>query len=247
MAEFEPNEEKLGDRTVRVEGPISEKLGNLWFYHKGKIIAAVLVLLAVILTVSQIVGRRKNNVMIAYAGPVYLSGDEQSALQDLLSAEIGAAMDDGNFLIGVTQYQVYSKEQIESIRAETHEDGEQKFVNSEFNSENYENFYTYVMTGDTAVLLLDPWLFHELRKNERLQPMSALFETIPPSTEETGFGILLSETGIYGESELLQKLPKDTVLCFLKPYVFGNTGNDRSYGEMQEVFRALVNGASVAE
>ena len=30
---------------------ISEKLGNLWFYHKGKIIVAVLVLLAVILTV----------------------------------------------------------------------------------------------------------------------------------------------------------------------------------------------------
>ena len=242
MAEYDVTErdEKYGDRAVRVNSPLTERMGDFWFYHKGKVIVGVILLLLLILTVTQIVGKRNNDVMIAYSGPAYLSGAEQEALQDLLSTVVGSATEDRSFLIGVTQYQVYSKEQIESLRAETHEDGEQNFINSEFNSENYENFYSYVMTGDTAILFLDPWLYTELRKNDRLLSMTELFGSVPLYMEGEGFGIVLGDIPLYQESAAMQKLPANTVMCFLKPYVFGNTSKNAKYETMKEVFRAIV-------
>ena len=235
------NEEKYGDRSMRFESGFSEKLSDFWFHHRGKVIIGVILLLIVILTVSQIFGKRNNDVMVLYSGSAYLSGEQQNAIQNLLTALCGDAQDKEGFLAGLTQYQVYSKEQIESIRAETFADGSHNFVNSEYNSENYENLYNYIMTGDTAILMLEPWLFDELRKNDRLVPMSELFSAVPPSTEEYGYGITLGETAVYEAYEILQLLPENTVLCFLKPYVFGNTGKESKYTQMKEVFRSIVN------
>lgn len=239
-SEEERNGEKYGDRKVRVDTPLSEKLDNFWFHHKGKVIVGFLLLLVLILTVSQIVGRRDNNVMLAYAGPGYLSGEQQNAMQDLLSSVVSKKIGDGDFLVGVTQYQVYSEAQIESIRAETFEDGEQKFINSEFNSENYENLYAYIMTGDTAILMLDPWLYQELLRNGRLAPMSELFTVQPTAVDEKGYGVRLGETAIYDSYAVVSQLPEDTVLCFLKPQVIGKTSKTKAYAEMQETFRAIV-------
>ena len=139
------NEEKYGDRSMRFESGFSEKLSDFWFHHRGKVIIGVILLLIVILTVSQIFGKRNNDVMMLYSGSAYLSGEQQNAIQNLLTALCGDAQDKEGFLAGLTQYQVYSKEQIESIRAETFADGSHNFVNSEYNSENYENLYNYIM------------------------------------------------------------------------------------------------------
>ena len=238
--DIDREEEKYGDRRVRVNSPFSERFDNFWFHHKGKVIAGVLLTLVLILLVSQIVGRRNSNVMVAYSGPAYLSGDKQNALQDLLSEIVSEKLGDAEFLIGVTQYLVYSQAQIESIRAETFEDGEQKFMNSEFNSENYENLYSYIMTGDTAILMLDPWLYEELLRNDRLLPMKDLFTAAPPSVDEKGYGIVLGETSLYEDYAILKEIPGDTVLCFLKQPVIGKISKNKAYAEMKETFIAIA-------
>jgi len=231
---------KYGDRGVRVESPFLERLDSFWFHHKGKVIAAIALLLAVLVTVIPLFGRRKSDVMTVYSGPVYLSGAELTEIENLLSVLYEKRMGDDGALIGLTQYVVYSKGQIESIRAETNAESEQNFVNSEMNSENYEALYEYIMTGDTAVLLLDPWLYEELRKNDRLTPMREIFETMPPSVDENGYGVVLGETGLYAYYGVLKKLPAETVVCFLKPYVFGNTSDKNAYEKMKEVFRMIA-------
>jgi hypothetical protein len=241
-----PNESKYEDRTVRIESGFAEKLSDFWFHHRGKVIIGVIILLIAILTVSQMIGKRNNDVMVLYSGSAYLSGEQQNDIQNLLTSLCQSALGNKKFLAGLTQYQVYSKEQIESLRAETFADGSHQFVNSEYNTENYENLYNYIMTGDTAILMLEPWLFHELRKNERLVPMSELFSSVPPSVEAYGYGITLGDTAVYDAYGILQLLPENTVLCFLKPYVFGNTGKESKYTQMKEVFRGIVNYTSEA-
>ncbi len=248
MSDFENREspktseagEKYGDRRMRMESPFLERISTFWFHHKGKVIVAVILLFAVFLTVFQFVGRRDNDVMVAYSGSVYLSGAEVTELQNLFSVLLENRTGEDGALVGLTQYLVYSKEQIESIRSETNAESEHNFVNSELNSENYDALYEYIMTGDTAVLMLEPWLYEELLRNERLAPMSDIFETVPPSVDEKGYGIVLGETELYGYYGVLQKLPEETVLCFLKPYVFGNTSDDKAYESMKEVFRMIA-------
>ena len=248
MSDFQQNtpdilseNEKYEDRNIRTEGGFLKKMEDFWFFHRGKVIVAVILMLVLALFISQIVGRRNSDVMIAYAGPAYISGATQSSVQDLLTEIVGNDLRDEAFLMGLTQYQIYSKDQIESLRAETHEDGEQVFVNSELNSQMYEDLYTYIMTGDTALLILDPWLYAELRKNERLLPMSELFETLPLGTDSYGYAIVLGETEIYQYYDVMQMLPENSVLCFLKAQVIGKTAKEKNYELMQDAFRAIVN------
>lgn len=236
------HQEKYDDRALRMNrsNPVYEKIDNFWFHHKGKVIAAIIVLLIFVLIVAQYAGRRDSDVMVLYSGPSYLSGDQIEEFQNLMSVLYQKVTGENKVLIGLTRYEVYSKEQIESLRTETHEDGETYYINSEINSENYDSLYEYIMTGDTAVLFLDPWLYEELLKNNRLQPMSELFETLPASTDEKGYGIVLGETEIYEYYGVMQALPKNTVMCFLKPYVFGNTSKDDQYEAMKTVFRTVA-------
>ena len=237
----ERNDEKYDDRSLHVKSPFSEKTENFWFHHKGKVIAGVVVVLLVLVTVLQMVGRRDTDVMIAYSGSVYFTGERQSEIQNLFSSVVEKEFNEDSFLITLMQYHVYSKEQIDSIRAVTYEDKDHGFVNSEQNSKNYEELYTYIMTGDTAILMLEPWLYKELVRNGRLRPMSELFETLPPSVDEEGYGIVFSETELCQYYNVLQEFPEGTVICFLKPQVIGKTSKEEAYTEMEKTFRAIVN------
>ena len=248
MSELEQNSktngnnesEKYEDRRVRFKGPFLEKLDSFWFHHKIKVIVALVLAAILFITFVQYIGRKNHSVMIAYAGPSYLSGSEIEQIETVFSTLLQQKTENEKLFVGLTQYPLYSKAQIESMRAETDEDGKPLFVNSELNSENYDALYEYIMTGDTAVLILDLWLYEELLRNERLAPMSELFGTLPPSVDKKGYGIVLGETDLYECYDVLKKLPKETVVCCLKPYVFGNTSNRDTYETMKDTIRAIA-------
>lgn len=248
MSELEQNSrlsekdgaEKYQDRRVRLKSPFFEKLDHFWFHHKAKVIVILVLAAIVFITLMQYVGRKNHSVMIAYAGPSYLSGFEIEEIENIFSTLLQERTGNEKSLVGLTEYPIYSKAQIESMRAETDEDGKPLFVNSELNSENYDALYEYIMTGDTAVLILDPWLYGELFRNDRLAPMSELFDTVPPSADEKGYGIVLGETDLYERYDVLRKLPEETVVCCLKPYVFGNTSDRDAYEAMKDTIRAIA-------
>ena len=85
-----PNESKYEDRTVRIESGFAEKLSDFWFHHRGKVIIGVIILLIAILTVSQMLGKRNNDVMVLYSGSAYLSGEQQNDIQNLLTSCVRA-------------------------------------------------------------------------------------------------------------------------------------------------------------
>ena len=243
MRETEQNSgnEKYGDRQIEMKSPFLEGLERFWFNHKGKVIVALVLAVVLFVSLMQLIGRKEHSVMIAYAGPSYLTGAEIEEIEGLFSGLLSEKTGKEKALVGLTQYPVYSKTQIESIRSETDEYGKTLFVNTELNSENYEALYEYIMTGDTAILTLDRWLYEELLRNERLAPMSELFDTLPPSVDEKGYGIILGETDLYGHYDVLKKLPaEDTVICCLKPYVFGNTSDKSAYELMKDTIRAIA-------
>ena len=239
MPELEHND-KYGDRRVLVSSPFLERIKGAWFHHKGKIIVSFILAIILFVTLMQNVGRKNYSVMVAYGGPSYLSTEDIAEIENVFSTVLQNHVERDKALVGVAQYSIYSKAQIESIRSETDVDGTPLFVNSELNSENYGALYEYIMTGDTALLLLDSWLYEELLRNERLLPMSELFDTTPPSVDKKGYGIVLGETDLYGRYDVLKKLPAETVLCCLKPYVFGNTSNKSTYELMKDTVRAIA-------
>ena len=233
------SDQKYEERDIRIATPVSEKLDNFWFHHKGKVIVAVIALLLAIVILVQMITVVPKDIMVMYSGRIYLSGSTIEDIQNIFSKALSEADGNGDKIVGFTQYHVYSKTQIESLRAETDADGVALYVDSALNSKNFENYNAYIMTGQCAVLFLEPWLYDELRKNDRLRPMRELFEELPASVDDTGYGIHFGETAIYRYYNVMREIPEDTIMCFLKPYVFGETSNESTYAQMQKLFCAI--------
>lgn len=234
-------DQKYEARDVRVASPFSEWLDNFWFHHKGKVIVSLIALFMAIVVIVQMVTVVPKDIMVMYSGRVYLSGSTMDDIQNIFSKVLSDAVREDNKIVGLTQYHVYSKTQIESLRAETDADGVSLYVDSALNSKNFENYNAYIMTGQCAVLLLEPWLYEELQRNDRLRPMKELFSSLPASVDEKGYGIHFGETELYRYYNVMREIPEDTIMCMLKPYVFGETSNEIAYAQMQTLFCAIVN------
>ena len=103
----------------------------------------------------------------------------------------------------------------------------------------FQTYNNYMLTGECAVLMLDPSLYGKLVESGRLKKLSEVFAEIPASAIDA-YGIKLSETPLYKNSTELAKLPEDTVLCLSLPYVFGSSGNEREYSKMTSMFVAMA-------
>jgi hypothetical protein len=105
-----------------------------------------------------------------------------------------------------------------------------------------QSYQTYTKTGESAIYLLDPWLYESLRDdpNEPLQKLSNVLNGTPKGALEDGYGVRLGDTALYQEYEVLQVLPADTVICLSRPYAMGKSSKKEHYRHETEMFAALV-------
>jgi hypothetical protein len=57
---------------------------------------------------------------------------------------------------------------------------------------------------------------------------------------EDGCGVRLGDTELYGFFEELQVLPPDTVICLMRPYIWGASSNEEKYAEAETYFKNLI-------
>ena len=113
---------------------------------------------------------------------------------------------------------------------------------------NYSKYNQYMMTGETSVLLLDPWLFEEMAaKGEYLADLSELYGKVPEGavsyTDKSGnvryFGVRLGDIPLY-QNLAVRVLSEDTVLCLMGPYFMGNSADEANYDRAVEYFAAIA-------
>ena len=94
-------------------------------------------------------------------------------------------------------------------------------------------------TGESSVLLLDPWLYEQLKNEDRLRPLSEVDASLAARTED-GYGVRLGDTALYQTFGVYQVLPEDTVICLMRPYVIGRSSKAEAYRFEVDTFLALV-------
>ena len=117
-------------------------------------------------------------------------------------------------------------------------------INTQFNSEEYDSFYSEITAGAAAVYLIDPWLYEELRSTKdgaylrRLYGgEGALFSEPVEGLTEDGYGVRLGDTALYREYKVFNALPEDTVICLLARLI---PHTDSMYENSEAMLRALV-------
>ncbi len=196
-------------------------LDNFWYHYKWPTIGIAFALVVVLVCVLQTCSKEKNDLTMVYAGPVALSAEEAVGVEQVLETVMPEDFDNnGEKSIALARYTIYSKEQIVEL------EGQGYSINRQLNSSEYDNYGNYVLTGESAVYLVDPWLYEALKSGDRVN----------------GEGVRLGDTAAYQKYDLLKILPEDTVVCLLRQQVMGKNHDDAYYEREAAMFAALTGG-----
>ena len=215
---------------------------NYWFHYKWPTIGIAFALIVVLICTLQMCTKEKEDITILYAGPFTPSNEQSVVINDIFNNTLPKDYDgDGVKNVVINRYQIYSEEQIKEIMSSVDEFGVRGFVDRSVNADQYQTYNTYLLTGESSVLLLDPWLFEHLVNNGNgvLMPLADVFDGVPENNLD-GYGITLGETELYGEYAALRALPSDTVVCLMRPIIGGKSNKEKNYQIEKEMYAAIT-------
>ncbi|MBQ9783152.1 MAG: hypothetical protein IJW44_01375 [Clostridia bacterium] len=225
------NEGKKPAREIAVGNGFGGKLENFWYHYKWVVIGVAFALIVVLVCVLQTCSTEKNDTVIVYAGPTYLSVSETEQLRQVMDQILPADFDgNGKKHAQMSMYEIYSEEQFHSG------------VDRNRNSTEYQNYHTYQQTGESTIYLLDPWLYESMDK-AYLCPLTDTVGVLPEGALADGYGVRLGDTALYRDNAAVRLLPADTVVCMMvNVYTpFGKPAMDEEeYQCEKDMLRALV-------
>lgn len=234
------NEERRPEREIVVQNKFVKWLDNFWYHYKWPTIGIAAALIILIVCIAQSCSKEDRDIMIVYAGPNSLSVSEQEQLGDLMSLVLPSDLDgNGEAVAHWNTFQVYSEEQIKEIESKTDSSGKPLMVDRSFNTDSYQQYSNYIQTGESSVCFLDPWLYEQMRQNDVLCPLTEACSELPQGALDE-YGVRLGDTELYQNYDLLKLLPEDTVICLLRPYIWGRSSDEKMYQFEVDTFCAIV-------
>ena len=236
---------KAGD--IKAASPFLRWLDNFWYHYKWTVIVVTFFVAVAVVGIVQMVTRPSYDTSVCLASIYKMDKEERADLEALFQRICPEDFNgDGEKLVNLVEYQIYSEEEFESDRYEamTNENGEgdQFQINRKFNSDEYKNFSNFTMTGETSVYILSPYLYGILRDAERLKPLSEVYADgdLPDGALDDGFGIALKDTDFYKYNPAAQIYPEDAIICLHKPTIAGRSKNEERYAEDVAFFKAIA-------
>ena len=239
-------EEKREERQIVLQSGFAAKMENFWYHYKWPTIGILFAVIVVLICTLQTCTKEKEDIVILYAGRVTLSSAQTKDLARMMDGVLPEDFDkNGEKRAALSTYQILSEEQIKKIAAETDSEGRSGYVDRSRNTDQYSVYTNYLKTGESSVLLLDPWLYEQLKGENRLRPLQEVDASLQEISAD-GYGIRLGDTEMYKTYGVYQVLPEDTVICLMRPYVIGRSSKAEAYQFEVDTFLALA-GKSLGE
>ena len=246
MAENKDIDEKLQAQEINLtpSNRFLKWLDNFWFYHKWKLIVITFFAIVIIVGVIQIVSKDETDVAVIIAVPDTVSKEEYQSIQTtLVSLMPSDSNGDGKKVVMISAYPIYSEDEMK-IANESETDQEGRYVtvvDGHYNSSKFEEYTDYLKTGEVSILFVSEFLYSNLLQNDRVRPLSDVFgENIPANALPDGHGFRLGDLPIYEFSEGFSGLPEDTVVCFLRSYIWGASSDKQKYSFSENCFKSII-------
>ncbi len=242
MKEQNQREEKKDAGEVAVKGGFLTWIENVWYHYKWPILVVTFFVVLGLICFAQCGTREAADMTVAYAGGYTLTGGERESVADALEAAMKIKQStERSPTVMVATFSVFTDEAMRELS----KDSEGNISVSSYSSmknvsnENFKTFSTYVMTGESAVWLVSEYVYSQMNLNEIAVPLTELFGELPKSAHNE-YAIRLSDTELYRYYDALKVLPKDTLILMPRSYVWGESANEESYAEFEQLFRAIV-------
>ena len=235
---------EAGDINIAEKSKFFKWLDNFWYHYKWTLLIAVFFIVVLVVGLVQLFSKTESVATVMYAGPYQLSNDEINAIRNDLTSLLPYDFNgDEKKYITFIEYAVFSEDEIESSNEiYTDENGEYvDMVSPMYNSSKYREYLSYTSTGECSIYFVSEYLYENLKNEERLVPISeVLGDTGEYTVADGGYGIRLGDTDLYKYFTSLQILPADTVVCLMRPYVWGESSNEEKYEFASSFFKELA-------
>lgn len=244
---------KLASRGRDPWSRVSAWLENFWYHHKWKTIIGAFFAVVLIVSLVQMRENQKVDTQVLYAGPEALSVSQiqniELAFSSLLRED---ANRDGERRADLYALFILSNEQIAERKQKAEDEGTVFYINTQVLAADKKSFDNEILGGDSAVCLLDPWLFSYVEEAggfaELGEALGEMPEGVILETGEDGrtecYGIRLGDTAFWQYFAGVCDLPPDTVLCLRRVSTFrswlgGEKEAQQRYEVGLELLRAL--------
>ncbi len=244
------NQEKLKNSEIKLtsSNKFLNWLENFWFHHKWKIIIVSFFAIVLIVGLVQCMGKEKHDIEanITIATHTIYYKENVQALESDLRALMPTDSAEKSKNVTLTLYKIYSEEEMNAANSE--KDGNDNPIivaDPTYNKSQMQEYNSYIMTGECTVMILSEYLYEELvdRRTEDilLKPMSEIFgEDLPAGVTEDGYGIKLTETGAYKNLDSFKFLPKDSVICIMRPFALRGDAGQEKHEYAVEYFKDII-------
>ena len=222
--------EKLDAPEIKRDSRMRKWLDNYWYHYKWHTLIIGFFVLCLIVCLAQCSRKEEKDIGVAIACNLTLSKAESKALEDALSEAVEADYDKNGLKQATTVlHSIFSEEQLKEIYTLSDPvTGETTFDNAgyqtakQYNAERIDNLQTYIMTGDSAVWFVSPYVYETMVKDKL-----PVVKTVK-----------LGQTDFYRYYDALKVLPEDTVMVLIRP-IMGYMAKDENYQKAEAFFIAV--------
>jgi hypothetical protein len=231
------------------QSPFVKWLDNFWYHYKWPVIIVAFFVIVIAVCLLQQTGERKNDLNITYGGTHTFTLSDSEQMQAALSDALADDYDgDGVQYAGFVRFQIFSEEEIKAANDALDSDLDEALgddpnrptvgnaVNLAYNAEQVRQLDQFVMTGESYIYVCSPYIYGELKSRGNVRLLKDILGEQPKNSYDES-AVLLKDTAIYASSEILQKLPDDTVVCLLGKSLFST---DDVYNRSVETFLNLI-------
>ncbi len=223
-------------------------LDNFWYHHKWKLIIGLFFAIVIIVGVVQIVNKEDTDIDVTIATHTIYYAENVDAIEKTLISLLPSDLNgDGKKNVHTNLFKIYSEDEMKEVNeAETDAEGHPIiYADSTHNKEQMQQYNSYIMTGQCSLMIISEYLYNDLvsRRTDEilLVPMSEIFgEDMPEGVTKDGYGVKLTETGAYKYLDGLRSLPRDSVVCLMRPFVIGGGDAAEKYEHGVEYLKSIV-------
>ena len=248
--ENESNEAKRlramgGTNEIKEEEPLKiNKLENFWYHYRFRIIMISAFAFIIAVASWQFFTRQNPDVSIMYAGPEYITANQNKAFCEVLQGMMTDYNGDGKKYVQLNDMIFMSDDQMSEYVESMAEEGETAVVDKLSNKQTYERFTYEIFGGESVICILSEDQYQAVASEGGFLPLSEIFDEIPEGAID-GYGIRFSETKLCKFYDAAKIFPDDAVIALRRlstmSAITGKKKAERQYEYHLDFFKKMIN------
>lgn len=238
--------EEVG-KDIPVDDKEINKWENFWYHHKWKVIIIGFFFFVIITASVQFIGQQNPDVNLMYAGPDYITPNQNQAFCGVLEDMMADYNGDGDKYAQLNDLVYLTAAQLEVKQAQALEMGDTYHIDRTANRQTEERFTYEIFGAESPLCILSQDQYDMVKGEGGFMPLKELYED-GEYTETEGavddYGVRLNETKFWKFYDAAKVFPDDAILCLRRvPTMSALTGREKAevkHEYHKDLFRRIL-------